>query len=177
MVAVGVTLFLACTSCASKQRVKMYPGADLPDRDLAVVTGEFDRNGMMVTLEQVDGVTVPGQGPIRGGVFSRETQALVTTGAHTVSIQFWSSNVHTLNPTDLRFSAEAGHVYEIRVGRAPGDTDTVWSRLLKATVGGTERWTAWVIDTTTGGRVVLEPLGAALDAATPGLPPTLAPPS
>jgi hypothetical protein len=137
------------------QRVKMHAGPDLPSAQIATISGQFDRAGLMVTLESVDGEKVPGQGPIRGGVYSRDTVAVVMPGVHSVEIKFWSPNVVSEMPTALAFDVRAGHNYEIRVGRDPSDRDTFWSNLRKATIGGRERWQAWVIDLDAGNSVPL----------------------
>jgi len=151
---------VALAGCPA-QRVRMYRGEELRENQVASVTGEFNRGGIMISLENIDGARVPGQGPIRGGIYSRKTEAVIAPGVHTVEVTFWGPDVQSLEPTPVTFDAEAGHQYEIRVARAPGQEDTFWSRLAYATIGRREPWLVWVVDLQTGQPVPPAPTGNA----------------
>lgn len=165
LVALATCSVLLLAGCAM-QRVKMYPGSDLPPSETATISGHFDRGGLMVTVESVDGQKVPGQGPVRGGGYSRDTVSVVAPGTHTVEIQFWAllwsgGTVQTHEPIPLRFEAKAGHDYEIRAARDSEDRDTAWSALATATIGGREKWVSWVVDLQTN--EVVPPVGGPED--------------
>jgi hypothetical protein len=153
-------LLAACggLSACTAQRVKMYQETELPAERTATIAGAFDRLGMMVTLERIDGAVVPNQGPIRGGIYSRQTTAVVQPGVHIVEIRFWGSNgsVEQFEPYPVTFLTEAGHQYEIRIERDPMDPDTFMSSMRKTLSGGRESWVTYVFDLSGGTAVPIQ---------------------
>jgi hypothetical protein len=176
-VALLTVALLLLVGCPAKQRLKMHAGPEMPPSETATVTGQFKRwdwstmgSGLMVTLEAVDEVPVPGQGRIRDDIYSRQTEAIITAGLHSVDIQFWSpsddpeqhmrSTLKSVKPFRVVFNAEAGHDYEIRVARAAGETRA-------PRYGGYEKWVAWVVDLKTGESVSLPKAEIGGSEATP----------
>lgn len=148
--ALGLLFLLAAwqAGCGA-QRIRVYGGPERPRDRVATVSGFFDRDRMMVTIETIDGRKVVGQGPFRGGVYSRDTIAEIIPGYHEAEVRFWGfSGTATMvsdKPLLVAFVAQAGRDYEIRVRRYgdafyPGDPGVV----------PPSPWLVWVVDLHTG---------------------------
>lgn len=155
---------LTVAGCAG-QRVKMYRGPELPDAQTATVSGFFDRDAMMVTIESVDGVPVPGQSWFRGGIYNRDTVAVIEPGVRQIGIRFWgfvgADAVQSPGRVTLRYEAAPGRRYEVRVGRDPGRSLAHPETLRRVRISGMgpySDWIAWIIDLETGHRLRLLPI-------------------
>jgi hypothetical protein len=143
-IALLASLLLGCPG----QRVKMYSGdAQAPDQ-LATLRGYFHRMGPMISLESIDGAPVPGQGPIRGGVYGRETEALITPGEHTVAFTVWAYRGAIGNSSgmlQLTFRAERGHAYEVRASPAPDRGESLWEKFERDLLDRAA-WDVFIVD-------------------------------
>jgi hypothetical protein len=146
MMAFAFVLFVA--ACGA-QRIRVYSGPERPRDRVATVSGFFDRDRMMVTIETLDGRKVAGQGPFRGGVYSRDTVAEIIPGYHEAEVRFWGFSGTTTMVSDkplfVAFVAQAGRDYEIRVRRF-GDAFYPTA----PSVVPPSPWLVWVVDTHSG---------------------------
>lgn len=138
----------------------MYQGAERPASETATVSGYFDRDSMMVMIASVDTIPVPGQS-FRGGFYNRDTTAVIEPGPRLIGIRFWglvgTITVESRYRIDLKFDAEAGRHYEVRVARDPGMGVAHPETLRRVMVPGmgSRPWIVWIIDLETAQRVRL----------------------
>lgn len=148
------------------QRVKMYQGPERPASETATVSGYFDRDSMMVTIASVDTIPVPGQ-RFRGSFYNRDTTAVIEPGPRLIGIRFWglvgTITVESRQRIEVKFDAEAGRHYEVRVARDPGMGVAHPETLRRVMIPGmgSRPWIVWVIDLETAQRIpLLEESGA-----------------
>jgi len=140
---------LSVLGCATTYRA-LPSGSVAPER-IVTVRAQRDLGGAIAIL-RIDGTAVPLQGLLR----ARPSAVEILAGEHVLEVIFGGDGQIATQSLLLRFRAEAGHSYRIRGATLPeGFGRTLW----KHVVGGEGRWTAWIVDETTG--VVVS--GRALD--------------
>jgi len=142
----GVLLVVATQlGCAPTRMLRGYSGPARPPETVALVELHWAVFGWKLSLEKLDGVQVR---EFSWWHTPSITEVELIPGWHTleVSFVFDTSKKSTTNAV-VRFDAQAGQTYRLLAAEVP---EGFWAEASRAVFGGQGRWTAWVVDTTTG---------------------------
>jgi hypothetical protein len=138
---VVVASIAALTGCASTKRISL--ASTEPASAAAIVRADWQMLGRKLSVEKIDGLQV------RESSWQMPfiTEAEIPPGVHTIEVSFNEGNIKSISNVVLRLDAQPSGTYQIHAAELP---EGFWSELGKAFIGGTGRWTAWVVDTNTG---------------------------
>jgi hypothetical protein len=130
---------LVLTGC-NTNHVRWYEGSPRGTNEVALVKAQFEFLGEVAQIKSVDGTQ-------HGGTFWRgyPHEVELLPGEHTMEVGYFNSGAESTSAIKLRFTCQAGHIYELHVAKI----EKGFSHALNLALGGSGHYTAWIIDSNT----------------------------